>query len=370
MITALDESLLHQGAETFAHALTSDHRFFDRTVLGMQSPTGDLALITSMGVYKNNNVMDGFAMIQEASARQYNSRFSRTLRPNLTELALGPLSIEVLEPLKRLRLRLAPGDHPASYDIEWTAALPPHQEPRHFLRHDGRVSSDYLRFDQLATASGWISLEGRRTEFKDWFAWRDHSWGVRPGVGGFDTATGEPNARANFMYLFTWWLTQEEGGLLQVQEDGQGNRLYLDGHIVSRANPGGRALKVVEAEHEISFRPGTRVFDRVRVVAKTDDGQTWEIDGESIGRPWVYKGSGYDFGYNDGRGLGCWRGEWLEEFDVYDVSDHEACILPDGRIIRPMHREQIARVTINGRPGLAHFPLLNAGRIEKYGLGI
>jgi len=369
MITALDESLLHQGAEPFAHALTSDHRFFDRTVLGMHAPSGDLALITSMGVYKNNNVMDGFAMIQEDAKRQFNSRFSRSLRPDFDRLVLGPLSIEILEPLRRVRLKLEPGDHPTSYDIEWTAALPPYQEPRHFNRQDGRAVSDYLRFDQLATASGWISIEGRRTEFKDWFAWRDHAWGVRPGMGGYNPVTGPANPAAGFMYLFVWWLTEEDGGLLQLQEDGQGARLYVDGHILDRADPQGPARKIVDVQHDITFRPGTRVFERARVTARSDDGQVWEIEGESIGRPWLYKGSGYDYGYNDERGLGIWRGEWLEEFDVYDVSDHEACLLPDGRVIRPMHREQIARVTVNGRRGLAHFPLLNGGRIERYGLG-
>jgi hypothetical protein len=100
MLIALDDTLLHQTPESMAHAGVSDHRFFDRTAFGMQSPTGDLALISSFGVYKNMNVMDGFAMIQKRARRQYNHRYSRRLSSDPMTLRLGPLSIQHLEPLK------------------------------------------------------------------------------------------------------------------------------------------------------------------------------------------------------------------------------------------------------------------------------
>jgi hypothetical protein len=113
--------------------------------------------------------------------------------------------------------------------------------------------------------------------------------------------------------------------------------------------------------------PNTKLFQTGRITATTEDGQTWVIEAESVGRAWLYKGSGYDNGYNDEKGLGVWRGDWLEEYDVYDLSDPEACVLPDGRVIRPRHREQIARVTVNGRPGYAHLPFFIFGRVPRYG---
>jgi hypothetical protein len=260
MITALDESLLHQVAETFDHTPLSDHRFFDRTVVGMHSPTGDLALVTSFGVYKNTNVMDGFAIIQVDSARQYNQRFSRRLRPEVEGMRLGPLSIEIVEPLKRLRVKLEPGDYPCSYDIEWTAVLPPYEEPRHFDRHDGRIVRDHVRFDQFANASGWIEVEGRRTEVMDWFAWRDHSWGVRPGVGGFEPISNEANPATGYLGLYCWWLTDDTAGLIQLQEDGQGRRLYLDGRVTALRDPAAPPARIADITHDVTFVPGTRVF--------------------------------------------------------------------------------------------------------------
>jgi len=366
MLSPLDETLLHQVAETFDNTPVSDHRFFDRTWIGMHSPDGALAVMSSFGVYKNNNVMDGYLCIQENAERQYNHRFSRRLRPNIDGMSLGPLSVEILEPFKRLRLRLKPGSYAGSCDIEWVAALPPHEEPKHRTSTNGRVVTDHIRFDQLANCSGWIEIDGRRTEFENWFGARDHSWGVRPGVGGFETTNDDPGAEGGLMAVYCWWLTEEAGGLLQLQEDGQGNRRYLDGFISYRGVPEKSGLQVVDIKHDFEIIPGTRLFQRGRIVATTADGQRFEIEAENVGRPWLYKGSGYDNGYNDEKGLGVWRGDWLEEYDVYDISDVEACVLPDGRVIRPRHREQLAKVTVNGKPGFAHLPFISMGHVERY----
>jgi len=364
VITNLDESLLHQGIATFDHALVSDHRFYDRTVFVVQSPDGELDLITSVGLYKNNNVMDGFAMLQRGSSRQFNHRYSRTLAPDYDGMVLGPMSIEVLEPLRRHRLRLAPGTYPASYDIRWTAVLPPYEEAHHLKRVDGRIVRDVIRFNQFASASGWIELEGVRTEFSDWFAWRDHSWGVRPGIGGYEPFTGSTETDPGHLGIYLWWLTETEGGFFTVQEDGDGRRLYLDGHIDSRL--GEPSLGVIDVAHDYKLVPGTRMYSRGRLELTISDGTRREVDIQPVGRAWAYKGSGYDHGYNDERGLGVWRAKWLEEYDNYDVTHPEAVGLPDGRVVRPVHREQFARVTVNGAPGFAHAPFISTGPNKRY----
>jgi hypothetical protein len=192
---------------------------------------------------------------------------------------------------------------------------------------------------------------------------------VRPGVGGFEPVNDTASSHAGGHFaVFCWFLTDEVGGLLQLHENGDGERLFLDGRIEFRNAP--RRLKVCDVKHDFELFAGTRLFRRGRLEALTTDGETWTIEAESIGRGWLYKGSGYDNGYNDEKGLGVWRGEWLEEYDVYDVSDPEACVLSDGKIIRPMHREQIARVQVNGRPGHAHLPFFVVGPNARYKVGV
>jgi hypothetical protein len=378
MFTALDETLFHQVAEVMGQSPVSDHRFFDRVVIGMHAPDGSLGLVTSFGVYKNNNVMDGFAMLQSGGQRQFNHRYSRSLWPKMGEpdlrTVLGPLSHEILEPMHKLRIQLQPGDYPGSYDIVWENILPPHLEGRHISRMDGRLVRDHLRMSQHGRVSGWIRLKGDKTEFKDWFAWRDHSWGVRTGVGGYEPSTGgqvDGGIQATvpitegYLGLYLWWATAEHGSIFQLQETGSGRRLYIDGEVRSRtgAHP---PLKIVDVEHHHTFFPGTRIFKTGRVVLKTEDGQSWDVAVENVGRPWAYKGSGYDSGYNDERGLGMWRAEWLEEYDEYDLSDPEVVELPDGRKLRPLHREQIAKVTVNGKPGQSHSPFITVGPNHRY----
>ncbi|MET0660384.1 MAG: hypothetical protein ABW110_19750, partial [Steroidobacteraceae bacterium] len=79
------------------------------------------------------------------------------------------------------------------------------------------------------------------------------------------------------------------------------------------------------------------------------------------------KGTGYDFGYRDQKGLGLFRGNLLE-YDQYDLSHAEDVVLPDGRRIRPWHREADAKITVNGAGGFAHFAVISSGPVQRYGL--
>ena len=371
MLSALDETLMHQGPTTFDHALTTDHRFFDRTVTGVYSPDGSLAVLIGFAVYKNMNVMEGFALVQHEGREQINYRFSRALRPSLVTNRIGPMAFDIVEPFKHLKLTFQDdAQYRIAFDLDWTSSFPAHEEGHHFGRLDGRAVRDHCRFGQLGQGSGSITVDGKQTSLSNWFGWRDHSWGVRPGVGGFEPFTGshERDPNAGFMLIWLVWSTGTMCGALQIQEDGNGNRLYLDGHVAFRDGSGRQGVHVREATHDLHFVPGTRVADHARFEIVAEDGSAWTIETEALGRPWVLKGGGYDRGFNDGRALGVWRGTAATEHDCYDVSHPEDVKLADGSIIRPPHREQPVRVIVNGEGGFGHFPLILAGGNTRYGL--
>jgi len=204
---------------------------------------------------------------------------------------------------------------------------------------------------------------------ENWFGVRDHSWGVRPGVGGYEPVTtpppGESKDPAAYSRMLVWLAFRVDGmtGQLQRAEDGNGNIMMVDGHV----RRGGEEIAVRSIEHDVSFIPGTRVYDTARLKVGLADGETLDIEAKALLSPWCYKGTGYDSGYDDEKGLGWFRGERLEA-DVYDVSHPEDVVLPDGRVIQPWHREQPATLTVNGKPGLGHFPVINMGLIRRYGL--
>jgi hypothetical protein len=185
-------------------------------------------------------------------------------------------------------------------------------------------------------------------------------------VGGFEPTSGELDSAGGYLAVYFWFLTEEAGGFIQTQEDGEGTLKYMHGTIDSRL--GKPSLQVVNLKHEIEFVKDARVYRAVRFQITTDDGKIWDAEVEPLGRGWVFKGSGYNGGYNDQRGLGFFRGENLEEKDVYAITHPEDVVLPDGQTIRPLHREQFGRVRFNGKPGQAHCVIQNTGSHRRYGL--
>lgn len=379
MLNRLDETLMHQAPILFDHAATSDHRFYDRVVIGGFHPDGDAAFLVGMAMYKNLNVMDGFAAIQTPDRKQYNLRLSKPLRPNSGEMRLGPFQVDVVEAFRELRLRLS-GDVPdLSLDLTWSNLLEARLEDPHFGRADGRVHTDYLRYSQLGTGNGWLNAGGQRIEVADWFGWRDHSWGVRPSVGGFEPFTGtragggvpssiRAKGKGLLLYYLGFW-NGVEGGAIQVMEDSDGERIYMDGEVQWAPQSGRPPCKIVDVEQDLALVPGKRVFSRLALKMKLENGETWEVEATPIGRPWCYRGTGYDSGFEDGKGLGVWRSDsLLVERDVYDLTDPEDVVMPDGSIQQPRHREQLARMTLNGLSGFAYCPFFLIGSHPRLGV--
>jgi len=379
MLNRLDETLMHQAPILFDHAAVSDHRFYDRVVIGGFHPEGEAAFLMGMAMYKNLNVMDGFAAIQTPDRKQYNVRLSKPLRPNSGEMKLGAFEIEVVEAFHELHLALNGKEYQLGFELSWRKLLEARLENPHFGRADGRVHTDYLRYSQLGSASGEITAGGQRINVKDWFGWRDHSWGVRPSVGGFEPFTGtkagggvpssiRAKGKGMILYYLGFW-NGREGGAIQVMEDSDGERIYMDGEVQWAPDSGRAACKIMEVEQDLTLVPGKRIFSRMVVRLKLENGETWEVDAQAMGRPWCYRGTGYDSGFNDGKGLGVWRTDTqLLEQDIYDLSDPEDVIMPDGSIAQPRHREQLARISLNGRSGFAYCPFFVIGTHPKLGI--
>jgi len=385
MLTDLDETLHHQAPLTFDQVYTTDHRFYDRQLIGAFHPEGKAGFLAGITVFKNMNVMEGFVMTQLDGKTQYNLRFTKQLRPfpQNSKAVIGPLSIDIVEPFKHLRVTLEPGDYPSALDYHFHSVLPARLENPHQSMLDGRKTTDYLRYNQLGTSSGTISIAGQTFDMKNWFSWRDHSWGVRPGVGGFEPMTGtrvggktggavasasRTGGKGMFLLYMGFW-NGHQGGGVQIIEDGEGKRIYTDADVRQVVNGEiSDELHVRDVEHEINFVPGTRVFERATMRLHLANGETWEVKAQSVGSRWVYRGGGYDSGFNDGLGQGVWRSEELMiEQDQYDVSHAEDVIFPDGSVARPRHREQITRCEINGAPGSAYAPMFVIGAHPRFG---
>ena len=379
MLTDPDETLRHQLPTTFDHVGTSDPRFYDRYFFGVHDPDGRLALHIGLGLYTNMNVMDGYvaALVPRGSgahrgaADQHNLRLSRALRPDIDTVGIGSYSIEILEPYRRARVSLPPGEHPVSLDLEWTATTPAKEEEHHFRRLRGRVAADYHRYTIVGEASGWVDVAGTRIDVDRWFGARDHSWGVREQVAGPEPVTGPPGfGMEQVGYVFSWLPFQcgDLRGHVQLQTLGDGTIIYRDGILHERVGGEERVDTIVDVTHQVDFHPGTRQFAQIRATWTTATGRTLDVVVEPMLHSFSMDGTGYDWGFADGQGLGVYRGEHHAETDVYDLADPEAVVRPDGEVRRPMHRETPVRVTVDGRTGVGHQVFVVSGPVPTLGL--
>ena len=337
MLTKLDDTLWHQLPTTFDHVWTSDPRFFDRYWFAIHSPDGRMAIQITMGAYRNMNVLDAGA-VMIIDGKQYNLRVSRSLDGS-AETECGPIRITAEKPLERFEIAIAAGTHDLSGLIRWRCVEPAREENPHFNRLQGRTVEDYRRFDQIGLASGWMEIAGRRIEIADWWSCRDHSWGVRRGMGVPEPVTGPKVALAEKGHVmsFLFFSTDSMSGHLLFMQRGA-DEPYTTGVVTERAS---EAVHVAEKiALSVELHPGTRRFRAAQVRATFDDGKLLLLDVAARGASIAMQGLGYSGGYDDGRGLGAWRGVQHLESDVWDVSHPSRVVYPDGSQKEHWHRIQ------------------------------
>ena len=337
MLTKLDDTLWHQLPTTFDHVWTSDPRFFDRYWFAIHSPDGRMAIQITMGAYRNMNVLDAGA-VMIIDGKQYNLRVSRSLDGS-AETECGPIRITAEKPLERFEIAIAAGTHDLSGLIRWRCVEPAREENPHFNRLQGRTVEDYRRFDQIGLASGWMEIAGRRVEIADWWSCRDHSWGVRRGMGVPEPVTGPKVALAEKGHVmsFLFFSTDSMSGHLLFMQRGA-DEPYTTGVVTERAS---EAVHVAEKiALSVELHPGTRRFRVAQVRATFDDGKLLLLDVAARGASIAMPGLGYSGGYDDGRGLGAWRGVQHLESDVWDVSHPSRVVYPDGSQKEHWHRIQ------------------------------
>ncbi len=182
-----DEGLNHQIVDTFATLSQTDMAWTEKIWASIARTDGSLQIDFGMGKYQNRGIIDGFGGVSRGS-EQWTVRGSRELASAPEETGVGPVQMEVVEPLEQMRFRLEPNDvQPISFDIVLSGVTPPFFEERNLVRNrrTGRIDVDVIRYHQGGWASGTVTVDGETHEVRpeEWFGFRDHSWGVRQAIG-------------------------------------------------------------------------------------------------------------------------------------------------------------------------------------------
>ncbi|MCK9512614.1 MAG: hypothetical protein M0R28_15485 [Pigmentiphaga sp.] len=190
-LSAFDDFLIHQVPEPVRHLATSDRNFYDRHYFNAHAGDDSFFLILGLGQYPNRGTQDAFVTVRVGD-RQTTLRSSRRLADR-SDMSCGPIRVEVLEGLKRLRLTIGPNDSGIEADLVFVGDHSPRLEPRQIMRRNGRVIHDVMRYCQSACYEGWLSLGERRWASGDTplRGYRDRSWGIRP-IGRPESADEAP----------------------------------------------------------------------------------------------------------------------------------------------------------------------------------
>ena len=334
MASPLDEYPVHQIPLSLAYVGTSDRNFYDRCIYQAHDRSGEMLLITGMGVYPNLGVIDAFAVLRRGDT-QLAVRASDALPDNRLHQSVGPLSIEVLDPLRTLRLRCDHTD--LSFDLTFSAAFDAMDEPHHVHRMGPKILLDASRFCQVGAFDG--TLNG--ADVAGWTGTRDRSWGIRP-VGEAEppgrTAAEDPIA--GFWWVWTPLRFDDFAVMVIAQEAADGHRILNEAVRVWRD---GRVEQLGWPEFTIRYRPGTR-----HPTGATIGLRNGKLEVETFTSVPLNVGCGY--GGDPDWNHGLWKGRGWVESETYDLSDPMvAGRIPFGVV------DHVARATIDGQEGWGIF---------------
>src|SRR5215475_919082 len=323
MLTSWDESMCHQLPATMDQVHTDNPEWTERIYVSIYNVRDkDTIIGIGVGQYPNKNVQDGFVTVWH-HGKQYNFRASRTLRPRIDEVKIGPLSVDVVEGLRRFRVHL--GDNPSTLrmDVEWTATMNPHEEEHDFRESGGKVVQDIARFDQVGRVRGVLELEGRTITLSDdaWWAHRDRSWGTRRPL----RTDASDSKRTTFApFLFSWSAAQFNGYALHWRfvERGPGKYSYLSGERVSpmgENSESGWHLENTEQDFQWDTSGPVQTLKSGEIELFFRNGKQQHVSFVTCAPRWHLKGGGYG-GYR-GWYHGDHRGDYYCEHDLWDLND-------------------------------------------------
>lgn len=179
-ISGFDDFPVHQTSEFIRHAATSDRNFYDRYYFNLHPSSDDYFAIFGLGQYPNLGTTDAFLAVTRNGVQRI-MRASKPLEDRM-DISVGPMRVEIIDPLEKLRVVVEPNEADISMDVTWTASHPAFEEPRQYLRTKGTVVFDTQRFAQLGRWDGTITIAGEEIAVSADHCGgsRDRSWGVRP----------------------------------------------------------------------------------------------------------------------------------------------------------------------------------------------
>jgi hypothetical protein len=283
MLSKADDYPFHQTAEPMAFAGT-DRNFYDRFFFNGYAPDGGTMFALAFGLYPQLDIMDASLSVAIGGA-QHSLRASKHMGGERVDLRVGPVTVEIVEPLQQHRITVDAPEMRA--ELTATARHFPVEEPRFTRRIGTRSLMDVTRMTQNMRWSGWIEVGGERWEVSDWMGTRDRSWGVRP-VGASDPQPPTEGALSQFFWLWTPANFEDVAVFCHTNDDEYGRPWNRRAVIVPTDGREAREFEQVALHYD--WVPGTRRLQGMRAVFGEDEA---ELRLTCHGTPFYMTGLGY-----------------------------------------------------------------------------
>lgn len=354
MITQGDDYPIHQTPEPVQQVFTSDRNFYDRFFFNGYFPGGEPYFAVAMGIYPNVGIIDcAFSVI--AGGVQHCVRASRLLGDERMDTRVGPISIEIVRPMRLLRVRV---DHEAvKADLMFEARAAAIEEPRFTRRAGPRLVMDLTRLTQHGGYTGSLTVAGKTYEAKPSQVWgsRDRSWGVR-GIGPQDPAGVPSPALPQYYWLWSPINFKDVCILCDVNENSDGSRWH-EFAAVARPDPDAPLDLSTSVDFNINYASGTRHAKTAEIILRTPRAGESRIELKPL----------YNFYMH---GIGYLHPKWGHGMYVGpDVSTYESFKLADvdERDMLYQHIEAVCQAKMGSREGLGVLEMLIMGPHDRDG---
>ena len=337
MLHPLNDYPVHQTGAPIEEPATGDPNHYDRYFFNGYEQDGSLYFGVAFGVYPNRGVVDAHVSVVR-NGEQVSVHASGAVHGRDRPTVLGPIAIDVVEPLRVLRVGVDAPEHGIEGELTFRAVTVAVKEPRFFRQAGTRVVMDSTRFTQWGRWDGWLAIDGVRIEVTDLLGSRDRSWGIRP-VG--ERLPGPPTGAPQFFWLWAPVHFPEVCTHFDVNEDDAGRRWHESGFVVPVSDPQDAPIEATVAHAvswHIDWQPGTRRAARASITLAVPGAPERRVVLEPF-LTFQMLGIGY---LHPTFGHGVWHGDLVVAGERFRSAD---C---DPTLPHHVHVQQLCRATLDG----------------------
>ena len=312
MLTPADDLPLHQTPEPFAYA-GADRNFYDRFFFNAMAEDGSFFVAVAFGLYPQLDIMDASVSVLLGN-RQVNLHASKHMKSDRLGLVVGPIRIQIEEPIERTTITVAENDGPISGRMTMTARHFPIEEPRFTRRLGTRLLMDVTRMTGNVDWDGALVVDGRTVTLSPATTrgTRDRSWGIRP-VGAREPQPPGGNPFFPFFWLWTPANFDEHAVFFHTNDDEHGRPWNRRG-VVHPLDGAPREYDDIQVD--LRYREGSRRVEHARLTL--GDGSDRAVLDLAVRRHFYMAGLGYT---HPTWGHGEDHGPLAVESEVYDLDE-------------------------------------------------